>query len=850
MADLPEDRREDQPEDPPPPPLPDLHSRTVKDWHKIFNDEKVRRQANIDESSGGGGARLHPALTTPHSGEQTSENKSDSPSDEERALVQASANFGSLKDPFADAPGVPQSIPAAPGYGGRPNLFHPIPTPSRMHNNNHMHSQNGMNRQMNMHHQSQSVNRYRSQTFGNNASVPRFRQSFNGPAPPSFHPNGNGNHGNNFSNESDTELASCQSVFGSIMTAIQYLHVSPGMPANVQAHLRDLLQDVSQRFSAVTVELRNKRDEWRKNCEEEKERADRAERDASQVKLAAERANKDNERLADKIAALEKQENLLQQHINSLDKQLDHTQRQLDTLTKDAVRFQQHHEKVINDYKEQDENHYRAIVDLENEVKALRGNTTLSQAGHFSSPTQPDSVNPVEIDDDDDYESVAMRKPKQKQPVQNAGLQTPQFVPNPNAPTWAPSSERPKTAIRGGNDQGGSGSPGNSGDVVLYTGRGSGNNNNGGGRGQGHAKHQSQQSNQTIQPNNQNAMTPYHQQQHRQGPPAMALQQLPTDGNGNGNGNGGTAPAIRTPFGVVFGEYPTVEQNSRIPGEKMIPRDKAEWDAVDVQRAMAHLYNLCKGYVANCHMKGPPNVPYPKLKDQESYTWHYLMQQVYKDPDHAANHLTYLLSAKAFIPYLLQRTCVDYLFKKLLTPTVFIGFSEAMDNHLRALQGQLASIADGRQRHDRQRQRIIEDHATLIRAIAAAPEVSEFRRRTVDRHAHMMSALLEPCRSNDVSAETAAKSIRIMVAACWDISLKVWSSGKTLHYVFPECAHKFSPGTMEALNGHHIGATPEQLLASQCRVSLVITPTMTLRDDRDASHMQCYAIHKAQKNPA
>lgn len=158
------------------------------------------------------------------------------------------------------------------------------------------------------------------------------------------------------------------------------------------------------------------------------------------------------------------------------------------------------------------------------------------------------------------------------------------------------------------------------------------------------------------------------------------------------------------------------------------------------------------------------------------------------------------------------------------------------------------SYTDSRDRpaFSRNRQRVIEDHAKIIKAIASAKEVSEFRRRTVDRHANIMGALLDPVRSQSVSAEEAQKSLRIMVAACWDISIKVWSSGKTLHYVFPECAAKFSPGTMEPLNAHHLGATPEELVASMCRVSLVVTPTMTLRDDRDSARMQCHAIHKAQ----
>lgn len=226
------------------------------------------------------------------------------------------------------------------------------------------------------------------------------------------------------------------------------------------------------------------------------------------------------------------------------------------------------------------------------------------------------------------------------------------FVPNPQAPAWAPPMGRAQgptnaaLSTKDHADQQEDASSANSVEVILYTGNGHG--------------HQSR------------AVTPY-----------VRAPAAP----------GGAPTYIRTPFGVVFGAYPTVEENSRLPGDKMIPRDKEEWDSIDVRRSLAHLYDLCKGYVANCHMHGPPKLPFNKLKEQESYTWHYLMQQVYKDPEHAANHLAYLLNTKVFVPYLLQRTCVDYLLKKLLSPNVFIGFSDAMDGHLRALQDQLANIA-------------------------------------------------------------------------------------------------------------------------------------------------------------
>ncbi|KAI0415104.1 hypothetical protein F5X98DRAFT_377055 [Xylaria grammica] len=739
-----------------------------------------------------GGAPLYPSMVTPVPPPQSHREgvKSESPSDEEKALVRASENFGSLKDPFAETPGIPQSIP--PNAYSHRSAF-PQPTPSR--------ANSGFNRFGN----SQPVARYRSSTTAvTSNSVPRFRSGMSGAA-------------NSFPEEAD--LQSCQQVFASIMTATQYVNVSPGMSSQTQAQLTHLLQEISQGFSTVTVQLRQQRDDANRGREDEHERYKRAMHEVDSIRKTLENVQALNKSLVPQLSHLTEREKLLKDHIKDLKQQLRVSQKQLETLSSEAMRFHAHHDKVIEDYKEQDEKHFQAMTELENEVKALRSNTTAPNTGAPSSSGRDNvadrnknSNSPRPQKRLTDREAAMLLSGLHKTADQTRNQdQNPKrdgFVPNPQAPAWAPTertqaSANTKPSPEAGSEQqedgSSSGNSGNSGEVIVYTGNG----------------------------NQNRAVTPYV-------PPPS---------------HGGAPTYIRTPFGIVFGEYPTVDENAKLPGDKMIPRDKEEWDVIDVQRAMAHLYNLSKGYVANCHMRGAPNVPFSQLKEQERYTWQYLMQQVYKDPEHASNHLTYLLGTKAYIPYLLQRTCIDYLLKKLLTPQVFLGFSDQMDGHLRALQNQLANIADVRDRapaHSRNRQRVIEDHAKLIKAIAMSKEVGEFRRRTVDRHANIISALLDPCRARATPAEEAQKSLRVMVAACWDISIKVWSSGKTLHYVFPECANKFSPGTMEALNGHVMAATPEGLVTSQCRVSLVVTPTMTLRDDRDAARMQCFAIHKAQ----
>ncbi|GAP85549.2 hypothetical protein SAMD00023353_1301950 [Rosellinia necatrix] len=745
-----------------------------------------------DDSGGGGGAPLHPALATPLAPSQPHKegSKSESPSDEEKALVRASAKFGSLKDPFAETPEVPRSIPA-----GTYQPAFPQPTPSRA-NNNHNHFGNT------------PASRYHSSTSATSSSVPR-------PRP------GTGSTGfmgvNSYAQDSDQQI--CQQIFSYIMTATQFVNVSSGIPPPTQSQLIRTLHEISQGFSTVTVQLRKQRDEASRSKEEEHERYKRATHEADQIRKALEKQQELNKALTAQLRNITDRENLRKEHIKDLKQQLHASQKHLENLTSDAVRFHAHHDKVIEDYKEQDEKHFKAMTALEDEVKALRSSSTASNTNTFALLPQPASVDDV-AEGECDSKNPTLQKRQgghngstfshgrqstaQKAQSGDQKSKGDNFTPNPQAPSWAPTG-RPRAMANAGRNaharseqQEEDSSSGNSGEIILYSGN-----------------------------SNQNrSVAPY------VGPEAQ----------------GGAPTYIRTPFGVVFGEYPTVDENARLPGEKMIPRDKEEWEAVDVQRALAHLYDLCKGYVANCHMHNSPNTPYDRLQESESYTWHYLLQQVYKDPEHAASHLRYLLSTKAFVPYLLQRTCVDYLLKKILTPQVFLGFSDAMDNHLRALQGQLANIADTRDRpiHSRSRQRVIEDHAKLIKAIAVSQSVGEFRRRTVDRHATLLSALLEPCRARGTPGDLAQKSLRIMVAACWDISLKVWSSGKTLHYVFPECANKFSPGTMEALNGHHMADRLDRLVHSQCRVSLVVTPTMTLRDDRDAARMQCHAIHKAQ----
>lgn len=146
------------------------------------------------------------------------------------------------------------------------------------------------------------------------------------------------------------------------MTATQYVNVSPGMSSQTQTQLTQLLQEISQGFSAATVQLRKQRDDASRSREDEHERYKRAMHEADELRKTLENVQALNRALEPQLRNIIEREKLLKDHIKDLKQQLRITQKQLEALTTDAVRFHSHHDKVIKDYKEQDEKHFKAMT--------------------------------------------------------------------------------------------------------------------------------------------------------------------------------------------------------------------------------------------------------------------------------------------------------------------------------------------------------------------------------------------------------------------------------------------------------------------------------------------------------
>ncbi|KAK7977899.1 hypothetical protein PG988_005389 [Apiospora saccharicola] len=272
--------------------------------------------------------------------------------------------------------------------------------------------------------------------------------------------------------------------------------------------------------------------------------------------------------------------------------------------------------------------------------------------------------------------------------------------------------------------------------------------------------------------------------------------------------------------------------------------DIIDWEPADIQNGFGRLYEMMEGLVATQHCNPPFNDVDKMLHRSHPDTWNYILAMGLPNPMQSATHMSHLLGDSHCRHFVIKRVVVDYLFNCLISPDAFREFSDEMDGHLEALQEKMRGKIPGNVRpQGDQRQRLIEDHAKLIKHIVYSPEGEEFRDRSVTKHVNILSTILRPMRNCTISDEAAQKTLRIIMNYAFTVTSKLWTSSMTIHYFFPETGSKFSAGQMRPMN--HLEIPPEQLQYSQWRVMLVVCPTLSLRDDRDRGSLRTHELMKA-----
>ncbi|KAI0008403.1 hypothetical protein F4779DRAFT_618620 [Xylariaceae sp. FL0662B] len=599
-----------------------------------------------------------------------------------------------------------------------------------------------------------------------------------------------------------------------IMTTTQFIRVSPGCTSDLASRHQQMMQEISQLVNSTINNVRLERDQALRERNEQHEKFKRALYDESQTKDQRDKAQADCKLATEKARDAENELKACKERVEDL-------KEEINSFETHFAMLRDHYQEMIKRWSKTDERTLSQTQALELEIKRLRSRNAelanmagvpagdaLVESAEFPSPSVPGSFKNANLPEGslknrssgeqglsstDREELLALLKKNHGIKDEDNPRLSSNFKPNPKAPVWNPFLRK--------------GSPG---------------------------------------PAPRTA-----------GPSRGALLKGKEKEKLDSSAGITRAENNRTPGRPGRPFHPPAQPKSpktpgNVPGALVkrsgIARDKEYWDVEDVRAGIDHLYGIIKGYIVNCHMKSePPKVLPHMLEVKEAATWNYMKNLLYSNPQQAESHLRFLMGFPGFRPYIVMRISLDYLYTKMISPQLFLGFSPEMDAHLYALQEQISTFKQGSTgSYVRARQRVIDEHARIIHHAMKAPGMAKFRTETIERHATMLAMILQPLRCVSATDEEAIKSTRIMATITWDISSKIWITGMTLHYSFPECGNKFSTETMVAVNADQVKRTAEQLQYEHWRISFVVAPIMTIRDEREEGEIRTSNLRNAE----
>ncbi len=109
-----------------------------------------------------------------------------------------------------------------------------------------------------------------------------------------------------------------------------------------------------------------------------------------------------------------------------------------------------------------------------------------------------------------------------------------------------------------------------------------------------------------------------------------------------------------------------------------------------------------------------------------------------------------------------------------------------------------------------------------------------FRVHCLSTHTHNIRAIVGPFLNEGVSRSTAAREIGAVISMAFDLSARIFTSEQTFVMTFPKCGSRFLHTSMICVDPT-INESPLDIHVRQVVLKLVITPTITMRDDRKMS---------------
>ncbi|KAJ5050631.1 uncharacterized protein L3040_002507 [Drepanopeziza brunnea f. sp. 'multigermtubi'] len=256
------------------------------------------------------------------------------------------------------------------------------------------------------------------------------------------------------------------------------------------------------------------------------------------------------------------------------------------------------------------------------------------------------------------------------------------------------------------------------------------------------------------------------------------------------------------------------------------------------QEQFSELYAMVENWVgSHCHSPNLENDQ--EIARSNQVLWAFMMNCTYPGQRQDAHtHTMTLLNDTASRPWFVMRMAVSYIVEEILSLAPYKLFSQDVDTALEKVKTRIAE----RGLAIEARQSLVDQRAAIIQRVVKGPTWDLFRKSQLATHSKALREILGPMLDNNSLRSVAGGDLGAIIIKAWEISVSINSSKLTFQVYFPETAQKFSAATMISKDKHYVD--PMTLQIKQVRLKLVITPVVTMRDDRGTT-IRAKNLHRA-----
>ncbi|EMR85332.1 hypothetical protein ACHAPC_009508 [Botrytis cinerea] len=220
--------------------------------------------------------------------------------------------------------------------------------------------------------------------------------------------------------------------------------------------------------------------------------------------------------------------------------------------------------------------------------------------------------------------------------------------------------------------------------------------------------------------------------------------------------------------------------------------------------------------------------------------WNYMTKLTYNDPQSAHSHVMALLSSENTRFWFVMRMAMSYCFDNIMTLKTFEQYNDTVAAHLAKISQQLTARPTA---SAEKRQKLVAEQSAVVKSVINAPEFARFRNDSLTNHTKHLRDILGPLMNEGTSKSKAGTDLGAIIIASMDLCCRMWTAKLSFQVIFPELlGNKFTAGTMIAKD--HPRDNPYQLQTKQKRLKLVMTPSITMRDDNSITII-AKSLHKA-----